>query len=543
MLARQDWSERLRRRVAILLTIAFLVSACGSPTPTPTPTPLPSPPPLPSLSATIPAEGITLAIPGGASVQIPAGAVPEGTTGSISAGEPSGGPTHAWPADAVGLIWTVDLGDTALAKPVTLTLPFDATLLPAGVDPAGLLLAYRDPTTGSWVPVPAAVDPLAQTVTATVDHLSAWGLFTIDWDYWVAFIKQVASGNLGDFLNAVVTVTSPCATTSPVFTLDNGGTHGMVEGCITSSTETSAEVRVTNLRAFRLKLFGSALGAANGTLLASGESVPFSLGVNDTQPVVVAADLDAMGLGYDITDIILHLLPGSDLVKDAGTYAKVLDEILTAQAQLWTSAMILDELKAGKRTSAVSRTVELLTSETYLTTLLQALQAAGKAHGIPILASLSKDGIKRVLTVVNLTDLIVTTFTFVAQYFITAHSEVSVSWLIPLARPSPPTNALLYQNFSVDCLGELGEGPLPQYCAEVGLTWESGGGVVAGYRLYGAAAGATECGATYGLIATLPATAFSYTFVEPPGGECLLLAAFNAAGESPRVGFMGTGAY
>ena len=441
----------MRRGVTILLTIAFLVAACGSPSPSPSPTPgvtvvpvssrspSPSQTPLPSLSATVPAEGTTLAVPGGASVRIPAGAVPEGTTASISAGQPSGGPTDAWPADAVGPTWSIDAGGAALARPVTLTLPFDTGALPSGTDPAGLLLAYRNPATGAWMPVPATVDGTAGTVTATVDHLSVWSLFTIDWDYWVTFIKQAASGNLGDLLNGVVTITGRCATTSSVFTVDNGATNGMVKGCIESSTKTSAKVRVTNLRAFRLKLFGDALDAANGSLLASGESVTLSVGgTKQIQPVVVAADLDALGLGYDITDIVLRLLPGSDLVKDAGTYGKVLDEVVTATATLWTSAQILDDLKAGKVVSAASATVELLTSETYLTTLLAALHAAGKAHGIPILAALSKDGIRRVLAVVNLTDLIVTTFTFVVQYIITAHSEVRVSWLTPPTAPTAP---------------------------------------------------------------------------------------------------------
>lgn len=442
-----------RGRVMTLLAVVLLVAACSTSVPwvSPTqvaspirhlpPSPSPSQTPPPSASATIYGESVTLAISGGANVQFPADALPAGTTVSISADQPSGGPTDAWPADAVGFIWTIEVDDAALAKPVILTLPFDMAALPRGAGSGDLILAYRDIVTHAWLPVSATVDPTAQTVTATVDHLSEWGLFTIDWDYWVAFIKQVAAGNLGDFLNGVVTITDTCATESPakspVFTLDNGATNGMVKGCITDSTKTSAAIRMTNLRAFRLQVFGSALDAANGSLLASGESVTFSVGGNQAQPVVVAADLDALGLGYDITDIVLRLLPGSDLIKDAGTYSKVLDEIMTAQSKLWTSATILEDLKAGKVTSAASATVELLTSETYLTTLLDALHAVGTARGVPLLASLSKEGIKRVLTVVNLTDLIVTTFTFITQYFITAHSEVSVSWVLAVAPPKP----------------------------------------------------------------------------------------------------------
>ena len=244
----------------------------------------------------------------------------------------------------------------------------------------------------------------------------------------------------------------------------------MVKSCITDSTKTSADIRVTNLRAFRLQVIGSALDAANGSLLASGESVTFSVGGKQGQPVVVAADLDALGLGYDITDIVLRLLPGSDITNDAGTYAKVLDEIMTAQAQLWTSATILDDLKAGRLTAAASATVELLTSETYLTTLLEALHAAGTANSVPILASLSKEGIRRVLTVVNLTDLIVTTFTFITQYIITAHSEVKVTW-VPAVAPPKPTNTT-YTCVSTD--SPTYDGEMDHVCR---LTWSEPSGV------------------------------------------------------------------
>lgn len=491
------------------------------------------------MSATILGEGMTLAIPGGASVQIPPDAVRAGTTVSIAAGQPSGGPTDAWPADAVGLTWTIEAGDGALAKPVILTFPFDTAALPQGTVSADLILAYRDLATDAWSPVPATVDATAQTVTATVDHLSDWGLFTIDWDYWVAFIKQVASGNLGDFLNGVVTITDACTTESPtkspVFTLDNGATNGMVKGCITDSTKTSADIRMTNLRAFRLQVFGSALGEANGSLLASGESVAFSVGGNQAQPVVVAADLDALGLGYDITDIVLRLLPGSDLIKDAGTYSKVLDEIMTAQSKLWTSATILEDLKAGKLTSAASATVELLTSETYLTTLLDALHAVGTARGVPLLAALSKDGIRRVLTVVNLTDLIITTFTFITQYIITAHSGVRVGWE---TKPNAPTNVTITNVF--DQTDET---------VTFAVRWRSSADTtVEGFHIYQSSVfvgevvcapevpcGDPPCPKPVLVESVGPTTRHITLPGEDYSLQCVWVAAFNSAGESNRV--------
>jgi len=64
--------------------------------------------------------------------------------------------------------------------------------------------------------VPATVNPVAHTVTASVSHLSSWGLFTINWDYWLGFIAKAASGNLTDLLGALGTLTTPRALRSPL---------------------------------------------------------------------------------------------------------------------------------------------------------------------------------------------------------------------------------------------------------------------------------------------------------------------------------------
>ena len=142
----------------------------------------------------------TVAAPGGASITVPKGALKKPATATIAAQAPPAGPTDDWPADAVGAAWSVDLGSDKLKKPITLTIPYDPAMLPEGQDAGSILLAYRDGDTERWIPVPSTVDPVAHTVTASVTHLSTWGAFTINWDYWIAFIGKAASGNLTDLL-------------------------------------------------------------------------------------------------------------------------------------------------------------------------------------------------------------------------------------------------------------------------------------------------------------------------------------------------------
>jgi len=120
-----------------------------------------------------------------------AGALTTAASGSIAAQPaPPANPTPTWPSRAVGLAWQISLGGAEPVKPVTVTVPYDPSLLPAGTAPSELFLAYRDPTTNAWVAVPSTVDASAHTVSAQVSHLSLWAPFTIDWNYWGGLHRQ-----------------------------------------------------------------------------------------------------------------------------------------------------------------------------------------------------------------------------------------------------------------------------------------------------------------------------------------------------------------
>jgi Peptidase family M23. len=76
----------------------------------------------------------------------------------------------------VGSAWDIEIGSVNLVAEATLTFRFDPAALPPDVAPIGLILAYLEPASDSWVPVPAAID-VSGTVTAQVTHLSTWQLF------------------------------------------------------------------------------------------------------------------------------------------------------------------------------------------------------------------------------------------------------------------------------------------------------------------------------------------------------------------------------
>lgn len=541
----------MHRFVTILLAVVFLVTACGSPAPSPTPgvsaTPVPSPSssssptPLPSLSATIPAAGTTLAIPGGASVQIPAGAVPPGTKGSISASQPAGGPTDAWPARTVGVTWTIGAGGAKLAEPVTLTLPFDPSALPAGTDPSEVMLAYRDASSGAWVPVPSTVDRASSTVSATVSHLSDWAPFVIDWDYWLGFMAKAASGNVTDLVGALVTLTSACSLNSHEFVVDNSAANGMVKGCLDKVASGQATVRVTNLRAISLALVGDALDAANGSILDAGDTVMFPVGgTQQVQPVIVAADLSPLALGYQLTDITLRLLPGSDVFTKAGNYGKVLKAIVVAESQTWQGAQIYAKLRKSPPdiAGAAEEAFKLVTGADYLKAFVLAANAAGQEFGIPYLSALSPAQFNRLMLAVNLLVLDTTVLSWDVQYFIAAHSEVKVSWMTP---PPAPSNVTLTTVFN-DAI----------YTFTGTMRWqESPSTAVSGFRIYWSpdvVVGDVVCGPSCPpqptcpprvLFATVDAATSRFRFPDAPYGAAIYcgrwVSAFNSGGESELV--------
>jgi hypothetical protein len=386
---------------------------------------------------TVSAGGGTLAVPDGASVQVPKGALKASTTVTIAAEAPPTGPSDAWPADPLGLAWSIDLGGATLAKPVTLTVPFDPSALPAGTDRSQVLLAYQDPASGVWTPIVASVDPVAHTVTATVSHLSTWALFTINWDYWLAFLKKAASGSLTDLLSGLRSLSTACLKSSKGFTIDDSTANKMFQACLTKTTTTGTTVTVTNLRAFALDLqsFPHYLG---DQLVGPGDTVSFKVPMTDPSPAKVVATMSSQGMLDSVVDILVRLTPDSGQVTSSKDYGLAVETIAAGLAAVWQNLQISNDLQAGNYAAAAEGTVTLITGVDFISAFVAGAKAAGVKYGFPILASLSTDVLTKILAVVNLGDLIVTTWSFFGDYFFNAQTDATVTWT-QLKAPAAPT--------------------------------------------------------------------------------------------------------
>jgi hypothetical protein len=551
------------RLVALAAAVVLVVAGCGptptpSPVPSPTPAVTPSPSPSPSPTATplpspvtgsIPVAGGTLAVPGGAGVVVPAGALTAPATGTITAAAATGGPTDAWPADPVGPAWTIDLGSATLAKPVTLTLAYDPAVLPAGTDPSELLLAYQDPASGAWTPVATTVDPVAHTVSASVSHLSVWDLFTINWDYWLGFIAKAASGNLNDLLGAFATLTTKCADKSGVFVVDNSKTNGLIKGCVQKIANGTATIGVTNMRLISFGLSGGALGSTS-PILDGGDTVTFTAGGTKlAQPLVAGASLSPMVLGYQLTDLTLRLLPGSDVFTKAGSYAKVLKFIVDKLDQTWTGTQILAKLKANPTdvAGAAEEAFKLMTGQSFLAVFVKAAIAAGHLYDIPYLSALTTERMSRLMLAANLVVLDTTVLSWDVQYFLAGYGEVKVTWTVP---PAAPTGLSRTDGNETSTCGP-GDPP-GTTCIPITLGWTRPRGEVKGYKLYEWAAletvwagPGTEPPCDWVSLAqtvSLSPSATTYRVLEygSPGFAGFTISAFNGAGSSPRVLFPGS---
>ena len=382
------------------------------------------------------ASGGTLALPGGGRVEVPAAALSVDAVARAAMVSPAAQqPSAQWPARPVGPGYHIEVGSGTFARPATLTLPVDSAALPQGSTPADAFVAYRNELTGAWVPVAGTLDASGTTVTVRTDHLSSWQVFAIDPNYWLAFLKKAATGNISDFLQGVNTLASPCVESSHGFTIDNSLANRMIEGCLTGVTATSATVRVVNLRSFYLQVTDNA-GYVGQSLVAPGGSAEFTVRAADQvpQPVIVSANMTREGLGRSLVGLLLRLMPGNDLARSTSAYYRAVADIYDAESRALTGLGIADDLQSGNVLGAGDALVQFVSSKSDLEVFAAAASAAGAKYDIPALQWFRADDMSQYLAVVNLADLTVTTWEFFGNYFFNAHTEVHLSWPTPDAK-------------------------------------------------------------------------------------------------------------
>ena len=119
---------------------------------------------------TVTKEGGAVAGVDGAKLFFPSGALVTDTTVTITASPEAPMPVSA---TGVGTPYTFGPEGTTFAKPVTVTLPFDAAKLPAGKTSANIVIYTAPAGSSNYAPLEATVlDP--SHVTATTTHFSTF---------------------------------------------------------------------------------------------------------------------------------------------------------------------------------------------------------------------------------------------------------------------------------------------------------------------------------------------------------------------------------
>lgn len=129
----------------------------------------------------LPKRGGTLTLHGKASISVPEGALAFGMPLSVlpdpaTAHEKNARTRAAQERGLLRASEAVELGpdSTVFGKPVSITLNYDASGLPAGADPAKIAVFRWNPKTGAWERLDSKVDAAAGTVTGRTGHFSLY---------------------------------------------------------------------------------------------------------------------------------------------------------------------------------------------------------------------------------------------------------------------------------------------------------------------------------------------------------------------------------
>jgi hypothetical protein len=198
---------------------------------------------------------------GDAALTVPAGATT--STGRLSASTSQPPPATGKLGDrsGVGLALasipvSFTLTGTALKKPAKLSVAIQPSVARAisstSQTAETVWLAFYDPATGGWQPVPSRYDPTQKAVWAEVPHLSWWAAWTWDWAHLDVRLRQ----NLST-LGPGRAPPSSCPTVAQVAIANAGAADPPIIGCaVQVAPEADLTISITNNRAYALVLQG-----------------------------------------------------------------------------------------------------------------------------------------------------------------------------------------------------------------------------------------------------------------------------------------------
>jgi len=186
---------------------------------------------------------------------------------------PPSAPSHT---EIVGLVYDLSPDGATFDPEIEITLHYSSSQVPDGVDEEDLVLAYWDEDDDEWVELSCTVDPGDNTITALVDHFSA---FTI-----IAH-NRPADFSLSNLSIRPAEIKVGESTTVTVIVSNDGDLTEDYEVIVTLNNTVAAtkEVSVAGDDSERVSLtiIGAApgkytlsVGSLSGVLIVTGEAVP-----------------------------------------------------------------------------------------------------------------------------------------------------------------------------------------------------------------------------------------------------------------------------
>jgi hypothetical protein len=382
-------------------------------------------------------KGGTLALPGGASLSIPPGALSGDTIVTIA---PDEGQTNALPpldgAAKVGQAFHIDLGGATLVSEVMLELPYDPLALRADTPEEMVFLAYFDEVAGEWMPAGGTVDAERNVVLVGTEHLSWWDPFIWNWDAWIAVLTRILSLRLTQWVEAVALLTEQCIESGEYVTVDNSLGANIIQGCVDGDDPASPSLRVINLRSFEIEVFPSPGGPGypSRTILGPGDSIRFAGNTKDPPPLTILATLSQEASTRFLVRMIIQMLPGAGLVAEGA-----IPGIAKPLSDLGGCTAFFERLGAADAWGAAEAAVRCLSDEAFIDAFVDAAVKYGEQHGIEMMTKLTSEGVRKVLIGVAAVDVIFSITDFLVNHLLYDRTEVTFRWVQVIPTPTPTT--------------------------------------------------------------------------------------------------------
>ena len=291
------------------------------------------------------AEGGTVSLSDGATLNIPAGGLTKDVEVSLEQiDDKKSGLQKSEEVVSTGNVYKIDLGVDELNQPATLTIPFDPKYISSNdVEPGQVFLSYYDEKTGKWIYAGGDVDLERKVIVLPITHASFWKPATWNWNAWIAIVNKELKGNIVDIVEANQLFYTSCSQKGTYARVEASQNQNVIQGCVEQDDPKQPSFRLVNPRAFYIEVspISGKLDYFQREMLAPGDSLSFEANSSDPSPLVVAAQITKESTYYLMAHLILDMLPGlnelgfqpkgvaciTERIKDASAFISAADAL------------------------------------------------------------------------------------------------------------------------------------------------------------------------------------------------------------------------